>query len=183
MPHLILEFKADRDVQEIAGQLVPTGKDHISFRMIDTDHGKVIELEADAKNIRQVERAPSWGETKIATETLGRTPGADTVDAKIHEAMRAERDKLKTEMESAKADLVAKNRLVLSLNQKIQDYEASDVTEGRDLLASALDSYLEELAASQDFDRYNQGKRIYRQLTGEKWVDDGEDDEEGDLSA
>lgn len=182
MPHLMLEFSADREVQELAGQLVPSGKEHIKFRMIDTDKGQVIELDADAKNIHQTERKPSWGELKVATETLGREPGGETVDAKVHEVVRAERDKLRKELDSARADLVAKNQLILQLNEKIQGYEAKDVTGGRDILASALDSYLEELAASMDFERYEAGKLIYKQLTGHRWVEDDEDDEEGDLS-
>jgi hypothetical protein len=181
MPHLVLEFKADREVQEIAGQLVPSGKENLSFRMIDTDTGKVTVLNCDAKNLHHEEREPTWGETKIATETLNRTPGEDLVSRKVHEVVRDQRDKLNAELSEAKADLVVKNDALVKASTKVAEYESQDVTDGRDILASALDSYLEDLAAAMDFDRYEQGKKIYRRLTGQSWVDDGE--EEGDLSA
>lgn len=182
MPHLMLKFSAEREVQDLAGQLVPNGKEHISFIIIDTDKGKITELEADAKNIRQVEREPNWGELKTATETLGKEPGARTTEE--YRQLQAERDSYRQKMTSAQADLVAKNQLILQLNGEIQKLKEDDIDKlgGKDLLANALDSHIEELAASQRFEEYENAKKIFRRLTGHPWVGEDDDDEEGDLS-
>ena len=181
MPHLMLEFLAEREVQEKGGKLTPSGKEHISFRMIDTDHGKVIELKADASNIEQVEREPKWGELEAATHVLGKQPGAEQ-RLKELKKIEAERDSYRQKHLAAQAEMVAKNELIVKLNEQINKLKKSSMSKYGDLIGNALTSHIEELAASMRFEEYENAKVVYEIATGQKWLDDGSDlDEEGDL--
>jgi hypothetical protein len=183
LPHLMLSFNADREVSEIAGQLVPTGKESIDIKMMDTDQGQVVELKIDAKSIDHVERKPTHGELTLASRTLGKEPGVNKEEL---ERLRLRTTELERKLDKLNADLVGKNKLVVQLNGEVAELQRKEINnKGRTLLASSLDGHIADLAAKGQYETYEQAKILYKQLTGISWVDEGDeddddDDEEGD---
>lgn len=187
MPYLMLEFNAERLVTEKAGQMVPTGDEKISFRMIDTETGKVVTLSADAKNVQQVERPANFGESHTASQVLGQEPGkpvSQHIQDRL-ENLEAERDSYRQKYMAAQTEIDKRKEQVKKREEEIVKLRQKVTTPMEDeLIAAALDGYIYELAAGQQFSSYEDAKKLYRRLTGTPWSDDGsgEDDEEGDCS-
>jgi hypothetical protein len=190
MPHLMLSFEATREMtqEEVGfGQIrhKPTGRESISFVMIDTDTNKVIELTAEASNVHQVEREPRWSEQHTAEQVLvGKKPELTQAE---YEKMKAERDSYRQKHTSSQVEISRQKDQISDLMEKIKSLQARDFNnESMELLSAALDSYIIELAANQNFSSYELAKQIYHHLTGQAWADEfgeeGDDDEEGDLS-
>lgn len=153
MPHLMLNFEATRDVQKTDGQLVPTGKESIAFKIIDIDKGKVVELSADASNVKQIERAPTFAESHVASQVLAREPGRN-VDKATHDRIVAERDSYREKHTSSQVtinrqrdELTTAHNRITEMKAKLKDFDE----DGKLLLGAALDQYIEVLASTQQF--------------------------------
>ena len=192
MPYLMLEFKAEREMtggEFGKGKGLPTGREYISFRMIDTDTGKVVELTCDASNIKQTERPPNFGESHTASQVLGEGPGTKPsvyLQEKLGR-LEEERDNYRHKMQSASDAIDQKAKIIDSLEREIAELRAKQVKPvEKELIAAALDAYIPDLAERQQFNAYEEAKALYARLTGESWAnefgtdDDLLDDEEED---
>ena len=186
MPYLMLSFEAVRD-EDIAIYPVgkskttrtnPTGAERIKMTMIDTDTGKVVEFDAEAHNVKQIERAPKWAETHTAGQVLGKDPGKN-VDLEAFRALEAERDSYRQKHLSAQETIRQKDDRIISLTDSLAELRKRDLNEeSRHLLAASLDIHISELALSQNFEAYERAKKLYKALTGKAWVDEGSDDDD-----
>jgi hypothetical protein len=177
MPHLILAFEAEREMKDVKGRQVPTGKDSFSFKMIDTDKGEVVELSADTKNVKQNVRQPNFAELDTASKALGKGVGEE-IALKQYEELKAERDSYFKKNQAAETSINSQKRIISSLESEIALLKTETFDEQqKKILADALDEKIIQYAALQDFENYESAKKMYRKLTGHGWADD---DEEGD---
>jgi hypothetical protein len=115
MPYLMLNFEAVREETEETDEngyvrRVPTGKDHLVLRMIDTDNGNIVELEADAINAQFTEREPKWGESHTASQVLGKGVG--------EQISKAEYDRVRNEMEAYREKAISADRALKAQNDR-----------------------------------------------------------------
>jgi hypothetical protein len=183
MPHLVLAFEANREVKDAKRSrsgipdLTPTGKESFKFKMIDTDKGEVVELSADATNIKQEVRPPNFAELDTASKALGKDV-ANEIALEQFQEIQAERDSYRQKHLSAENQINSQKRIIDSLDREVTELRDQTYTEPqRKILADALDEKIMQFAALQDWEKYESSKKMYRSLTGESWADD---DEEGD---
>lgn len=178
MPYLMIEFEAH-----------PLKKgERISFKMIDTDNGKIVELEADASSVNQAERAPTPPEMELASRTLGKGIGG-TVDQVSHDRVVKERNSYREKVLSAEnvlRDVTKKSReaaeKINALTAKLASAEEQTFDQDqKNLIAASLDHYMIYLLDSQQYASYEDAKKLYKVMTGRSYVDEGiEDDQEED---
>jgi hypothetical protein len=187
MPHLLMSFEATRAEETIDGKRRPSGQEHIAMTIMDTEKGKVVEIAADATNVQQVERAPVWGETHTASQVL--RGGGDSALQVQFDRVSAERDSYRQKHASANItiekqqnQLQEREKEILELKSKLKEYEGEGGEESKRVIADALDGHAETLALTQNFEDYERAKRLYRRFSGKPWVDEGDDDLEGDLT-
>ena len=180
MPHLILGFSAEREMVEKfmkngSTKVVPTGKQTLDFKFIDTDKGEVTEFSADATNIKHEVRAPNYAEMHTATQVLNRDPG-ETIALKQFEEVTAERDSYRQKHLAAQSQINTQSRVVEDLKRTNQELmlDKLDASE-KALIGDALDVKIMELAAVQDYDGYEKAKKLYRRMTGHGWADDDQE--------
>lgn len=187
MPYLMLEFKADREMT--GGEFgkdkgLPTGREFITFRMIDTDTGKVIELSCDASNIKQTERPANFGESHTASQVFNQEPGKrpSQIWQEKMGRLEEERDRYREKMEVAHASIDQKKKTIDSLELEIADLQSKQVKPmERELIAAALDLWIPDLAERQQFNAYEEAKALYARLTGKSWANEYGVDDDDDL--
>ena len=175
MPYLVLEFEAEKD---------PVKKsDKLKLKMIDAATGKIVELEADCRSVRDTSREPTWAETQTASKALNKDVGT-RISREEFQKMEAERDSYRQKLLSAQANIETKQVLIAKLEAEIGTLKDSTLNDKAKLLiGAALDGYIEELAANEQLESYDTAKKIYKHMTGMSWVsgeDEDDDDEEGD---
>jgi len=189
MPHLMLYFEATRQMKDIGeefGQIkhIPTGQENIKFVMIDTDKNQVIELEAEAIKVKQIQREPKWAEKHALDQVLS---GGDPNLARAElERVEAERNSYREKHLSAKSEIERQEKSIKELIEELKTLRHRDLSdESVRIIEQALDSYIMELAGTKSFTDYNLAKELYHHMTGHAWADEfgDDDDEEGDLSA
>ena len=58
VPHLMLSFES----------IKKGSKDEITFKMMDTDTGQVVEMSAEVQKVNEKKRQPTWAETTAAEQ-------------------------------------------------------------------------------------------------------------------
>lgn len=175
----MLSFEAVKD---------PVGKkDTISFKIMDTETGEVVEMSADARNVKHDKRQPTWAETSAASKVLNKDVGERISKEQFNKA-NAERDSYREKMLSAQQQLDSKKKIIDNLEAEIATLKDGTLNDAAKLIiGAALDRYIEELAANEQLDSYDLAKKIYKHMTGMSWVtgeeDDGDDDEEDERSS
>ena len=160
MPYLVLGF--EEDIEWNGGG--------VTFQMIDTDMGQVIDVEGTVNMLGR--RPPRRDELWTAARLLGK----DT-DAKVGlQAVREMRIKLaKAEKDQAEYRESAKRATMRSetLMKEIFELRAKKLDdEDMQIIATALEIRIEELAMANSLDEYVKTKDAYRKLTGRDWVDE-----------
>lgn len=174
MPYLMLQFEAVKD---------PVGKkDTIKFKMIDTDTGAVVEMSADARNVKQENRQPTWAETTAASKVLGKDVGVH-ITKELFEHAKAERDSYRQKMLSAQNQVETKKKIIENLEAEISTLKDGTLNDHAKLIiGAALDRYIEELALNQQLESYDLAKKIYKHMTGMGWVQESEDEDDDEES-
>jgi uncharacterized coiled-coil DUF342 family protein len=175
MPHLLLSFAAEQDHSETyreRGNLKPPGREKIYFKVIDTDKGSVVEMSAEAFNVRQEERPPTHAELHTASQVLGKEPG-ENIALKQYEELKTERDSYRQKHTSALSTIATQKNIISSNESKIRKLEAEVVApDEKKVVAAALDGHILQMAAEGNFEAYEEAKKLYRKMSGESWVDD-----------
>lgn len=175
MPYLLLDFVSEQDEIQRSGKdgslrTKATGKGHFKLIAINTDKGEVVEIETDTINAVQSLRPPSFAEITAAQKVINKG-----VDSK---ALEAERDSWRGKALSAQEQIDGKDRLIEKLNKENKELRNRDFDdEARKVMADAIESRITELAYEQNFPAYEKAKKIYKQLTGQSWLDDDEEED------
>ena len=189
MTYLMIDFKHDQKKEQYKvpkggnkGQLKDTRypQHTIEMTMIDTENGKVVEIEATAYKFRHEERKPTWSETHLASTTLGKAPESGISQSEFdklqeeRDSARRHADKLEKSVDEKKNIITGLEAENAALNEKVFDPKMSSI------VARALDLHMADLASSEEYENYALAKRAYKALTGESWLEGEDDDEEDD---
>lgn len=192
MPWLLLEMGLSREIEEIPlsdgrFDIKPGAPATMKMTAIDTDKGKVTEVEYQITRGQLRERAPSVVEVRTASKVLGKDkePPPDP-----------KRSKLEAQLRNSKALLMTANRENQRLQREVErlrrpqkkdppppqkrgaDFDQSET----DVIEAALFDYIGILRENVQLKTYSKAKELYRRVTGRDYepFTESEIDEEGD---